>query len=289
MQLPDQPRISLASILAMTEKKPRRMQLARQKVTGTRSAVKFPFKETLWNSFEMMCKVPSIGTREDPVKGWYTYLRVEDAGALDRIRLWQDTVGRYVVLRDCLALSFALDFEHEAGDPSKPQSRIGALRSRAKPYNRRPTDDSLEAAEQLVQECLSFLGAMTCYEAADAVVAMPPSRPDKPFDLPRYLAQGIASEIGKPDLSGYVVTRSGRPPLKDVSLAEKLETIQGTISTEGALLECRTILLVDDLYQSGISMNYVAMELLKAGARAVLGLACEKTCRNDDNVGHARD
>lgn len=45
------------------------------------------------------------------------------------------------------------------------------------------------------------------------------------------------------------------------------------------------ILLVDDLYQSGISMNYVAMLLRAHGAAAVYGLALEKTCRNDDNMG----
>ena len=44
------------------------------------------------------------------------------------------------------------------------------------------------------------------------------------------------------------------------------------------------VLLVDDLYQSGVSTNYVAMLMLEAGAKEVFGLACEKTCRNDDNV-----
>jgi predicted amidophosphoribosyltransferase len=46
----------------------------------------------------------------------------------------------------------------------------------------------------------------------------------------------------------------------------------------------KRVLLVDDLYQSGISMNYCALLLLRAGAKKVFGLACEKTCRNDDNV-----
>jgi hypothetical protein len=31
-------------------------------------------------------------------------------------------------------------------------------------------------------------------------------------------------------------------------------------------------------------MNYVAMLLLEAGAKKVYGMACEKTCSNDDNV-----
>ena len=46
----------------------------------------------------------------------------------------------------------------------------------------------------------------------------------------------------------------------------------------------KIVLLIDDLYQSGVTMNYAAMMLLGEGAKAVLGLACEKTCRNDDNV-----
>ena len=296
MPLPVQPRITLAAIVEMAEKKPRRKQLAREEqdllrppsAAGKDWSIQFPFGETLWNSFAMMCRVPSIGLREDPDGGWYTYIKRADDSVLERIRLWQKTVGQYVVLRDCLALSFALDYEREGGDPKEPQTQVGALRYRAKTYDRRPTSDTLGAADQLVQECLSFLQSMSCYEAADAVVAMPPSRPDKPFDLPRHLAKGISAGVGKTDLSDRVVTRKRRRALKDVPVAEKLEAIQGTINIEGASFQDRTVLLVDDLYQSGITMNYVAMELLEAGARAVLGLACEKTCRNDDNVSHSR-
>jgi hypothetical protein len=296
MPPPDQSPITPASILAMIGKKPRRRQFTREKqdllhpsLAGKDSYIQFPFRETLWNSFEMMCNVPSIGLRENPVKGCYTYLKREDDDTLARVLLWQSTVGQYVAIRDCLALSFALDFEHEDGDPNKPQTRIGALRYRAKTYDRKSTDESLAAADLLVQECLSFLQSMTCYGAADAVVAMPPSRPDKPFDLPRHLAKGIAIEIGKADLSHHVVTVKERKPLKETILAEKLGVIQGTIAVGRGPFQGCTVLLVDDLYQSGISMNYVAMELLKAGARAVLGLACEKTCRNDDNMSHSRD
>ena len=38
-------------------------------------------------------------------------------------------------------------------------------------------------------------------------------------------------------------------------------------------------------------MNYVAMLLLEQGAKKVYGLACEKTCRNHDNISgqHDRD
>jgi hypothetical protein len=158
MPLPNQPRITLAAIEEMAEKKPRRKQLAREEpnllraplVDGKDWSIQFPFGETLWNSFEMTCKVPSIGLRENPEGGWYTYLKRADASALERVRLWLETVGQYVVLRDCLALSFALDYEREGGDPNKPQTRVGALRYRAKTYDRSPTAETLEAADQLV-------------------------------------------------------------------------------------------------------------------------------------------
>jgi hypothetical protein len=146
MSPPYQPGISLESIQAMTMKKPRRKQLGRQgkallqrlQAADKGWSIQFPFTETLWNSFEMMCEVPSTGLQEDPFKRWYTHLKTLDTSALTRVRLWQETVGRYVVIRDCLALSFALDFEHEDGDPKKPQTSVGALRYRAKTYDRPP-------------------------------------------------------------------------------------------------------------------------------------------------------
>ncbi|HEV7516030.1 MAG TPA: hypothetical protein VGR07_06995 [Thermoanaerobaculia bacterium] len=140
-----------------------------------------------------------------------------DERVREQILCWHATVGLYVALRDCLLLSFALDYDREDGAPSRAQTRIGTLRYRAKPYDGTPTRDTFEAAGQLAQECLSFLRSMTCYQGIDAVVAMPPSRPDKPFDLPRHLARGIAIELGKEDHSDRVVTIESRPPLKNAT------------------------------------------------------------------------
>lgn len=78
-----------------------------------------------------------------------------------------------------------------------------------------------------------------------------------------------------------------RPPIKNSALTEKLGAIEGTVEADAAAFRGKSVLLLDDLYQSGVSMNYVAMVLLEAGARKVLGLACEKTCTNDDNVSRA--
>jgi hypothetical protein len=207
---------------------------------------------------------------------------------LDRLKRWLESVGRFVAIRDCLAMSFALDYEREGGDPNRPQSIVGALRSSAKTYGAAPTASHLAAAADLARAGLDFLGTVTCYELADCVIGMPPSDPETPFNLAASLASLVAQAWQREDLTSAVTTTRKRPGAKGLPLAKKLEALQGTLRVDAETVRDRVILLIDDLYQSGVSMNYVAMELLAAGATTVFGLACEKTCRNDDNLGGSR-
>jgi len=201
------------------------------------------------------------------------------------VQQWVDVVGRYVAMRDFLALSFALDFEREGGDPNRPQTEVGALRARAKPYGGQlAIKQTTAAADQLVDRCLTFLKEMTCYKSANCVVAMPPSDPAKKYNLPRYMADQISVKWKRKDLTKHVRTMEKRHSIKEVSLADKLDTLVGTVEVDEVNFKGKHVLLIDDLYQSGTSMNYCALLLLRAGARKVFGLACEKTCRNDDNL-----
>ncbi len=249
-------------------------------------SVVLPFCETLGNAFESMCDVPHIGIRAGKDERGYTFIK--DENQLDKVRKWLGIVGSYVAIRDCLALSFAFDYDKEDGNPDKPQTEIGKLRSRAKPYDNEPTKDTYLAAEELGKACIEFFQKMTCYHSATCVVAMPSSRPGKAYDLPKYIAAVIAEKIGIPDLSEAVKTIKERGQLKNEALEDKLATIEGTISVDESVLKGQNVLLVDDLYQSGVSTNYAAMLMLQAGAKKVFGLACEKTCRNDDNIPRSK-
>ena len=243
-----------------------------------------PFAATLENAFDTMT---SILAHPHLSSGGRLVLFLKGAAepeVREEAELWIATVGKYVAIQDCLALSFALDYEREDGAPDKDQTEIGALRSRAKPYGAVPTADTYWAADRLAEYCVGFLEEMSCYHSADGVVAMPPSSPDKPFDLPSYLAKKIGSAWGLENLSRYVRTDRSRGSLRNTAVDDKLTTIQGTIEVDADRVKSKVVLLVDDLYQSGISMNYCGMLLLRAGAKKVFGLACEKTCRNDDNI-----
>ncbi len=282
-------------ILEMINWKPRRYRLADfdrpLKAPGEISQnsqdwnLSFPFAETLVPAFEMVCKVDHIGFRPFQTGSrHYTFLKNVSDEKIEEIKNWFSIISQYVALRDCLGLSFALDYDKEDGDPNKPQTQIGSLRSRAKPYNAEATLETFSAAEELAQACLDFLQKVQCYNSVDTIVAMPPSKPNKKFDLPTYLAIKIAKKWGKTNLSNAVWTVRERLPIKNLALENKLQALENTIQVAPDVFKGKTVLILDDLYQSGISINYVALLLLEAGAKNVVGLACEKTCRNDDNI-----
>ena len=255
------------------------------KAEGDNFCPLLPFPETFQNAFVSM-----YGGNYHPRRTQGGLLQIflngteyEDEPP-EELQSWIEIVGRYVAIKDFLAISFALDYTCEGGNPAKPKSAIAEMRLHAKPYQGIATTAHEKAAQKLAQECVAFLEIMSCYNQADCVVAIPPSDPNKGFSLPKVLAASIAKAKGIKNFSNFVSTKAKRESIKNVEIGKKLSTIQGSIDIEGEVFDGRTILLVDDLYQSGNTMNYCAQLLLDAGADYVFGLACEKTCRNDDNV-----
>lgn len=254
---------------------------------GKDPSLSFPFRETFQNLLPG-CPVPHRqmrdGTPRDGKPGRpYVYLKC-GLDKLAMVRAWIDSFSKIVVCRDLLAVSMALDFDREDGDPSRPQTAVAQLRARAKPYDKPPTPDSAVAADDLVRRLLELIRTVEPYSLASVVIPMPPSSPDKSYDLPSIIAQQLASRLSCSDGSGIVRTTKPRPQLKNLSLAQKLDALEGTMRIDVELARNQVVLLIDDLYQSGASMNFVGMELLNAGARAILGLSVEKTIRNDDNT-----
>ena len=174
-------------------------------------------------------------------------------------------------------------FRSEDGNPKNGHSRIGELRARAKPYGEVPTGEHRSAADELAAEIVTGLKSIACYEF-DAVVGTPPSDPDSELQIPALIAQQVAAEFGAEDMTKWVSTSKKRVSVKDVCLSKKLDAIKDTVSVDQSVFVDRSVLLIDDLYQSGITMNYVGSLISSHGASEVSGIACVKTCSNDDNT-----
>jgi hypothetical protein len=204
---------------------------------------------------------------------------------LQAVRQFIETLRPCVVIKDLTSASLALGYrarKNASGDLEATE--LGQLMRDAKPYNESPTEDHRRYGTELARRMWTFVNSMPFYREVDGFVAVPSSDPVKAFSLPRGFAYGLAKHTGKVDLSDAVTKSKVTRELKNLPLDQKVEALVGSVSVDTTKVADKTIVVVDDLYQSGLTINYIAEELRLAGAREVFGLAAVKTLRNDDNL-----
>ncbi len=214
-----------------------------------------------------------------------TFFRGITGADLQAVRQFIETLRPCVVIKDFTSASLALGFRaRQSASGDLEATELGQLMRDAKPYNEPPTEDHKRCGTELARRMWTFVNAMPFYRDVDGFVAVPPSDPAKAFSLPRGFARGLAKRTHRLDLSGAVTKLKVTRQLKNLPLEQKVEALVGSVSVDASRVANKTIVVVDDLYQSGLTINYIAEELRQAGAKEVFGLAAVKTMRNDDNL-----
>jgi competence protein ComFC len=135
-----------------------------------------------------------------------------------------------------------------------------------------------EAAKEIVEAAASVLRPSRA--KFDLIVPVPPSgvRPVQPVTI---LANGIGAALGLPVEDCIAATRPATP-LKGVMGPERRnELLDGLYSVDPAVTAGKNILLFDDLFRSGSTMNAITELLLGAGkAASVRVLAVTRTRSN---------
>ena len=200
-----------------------------------------------------------------------------------RVAAWAERQRGRLFLRSLLPCCVALDFTFEADQPSPPKqyTEIGQWERDAKWQQKK------SAISTLVEEIAATVKEMPHYRDARFIAAVPPLR-DKPFHLPSRLAAGVAKMRKMTDLTGnFDVSGPPVPALKGLRLAEKwgkLDEAKLAMQEENWPQGGESVILLDDKYQSGVTMHHVAMRMQEAGVSGpILGLAVVKTWRDDDN------
>lgn len=132
-----------------------------------------------------------------------------------------------------------------------------------------------EAVTELITTSLGFL--QTQGAKPDIVIPVPPTkkRQTQPVSV---LAQGIAGGLGVNFSDAAVTKVKDVPAVKDVAgVTERMEMLKGCYAVSKDLVIGKTVLLVDDLYQTGATMNAVASALYDMGAKDVFVLTMTKT------------
>jgi predicted amidophosphoribosyltransferase len=206
---------------------------------------------------------------------WGFFLRNVQESELDSVKNFLALLHEAICLQDDLTQCFALSY-HKHNDE---RTEIGNLIYAAKPYQKRVTENHKEHGELLVGKFTDFIERHPVYQNADMIIAIP-ANSDKKFDLPRFIVEKIVEQIPFTNGNDYVKKIKDTKPIKDCTPQEKTEILQDAFSVEQIkFIKNKRIILMDDIYYSGATINAVAATLMNAGAVQVLGLVATKAGR----------
>lgn len=187
-----------------------------------------------------------------------------------------------VCIDDALSQTFALSYHSRPFYEGGGRTPLGQLVYEAKPYKRIVNDENLVAATELAQRLITFVNLHPSYRRADYLVSMPAY--DKNFDLPAYLVETMCQHLGIECANEFVHKIKSTRQMKDLNtIQEKANEIRGAFEIKyKEIFQNKRVVVVDDVYQSGTTVNELATVLQQAGA-TVLGLVATKTLRDGDS------
>ena len=171
------------------------------------------------------------------------------------------------------ATGWALGFHSRFAGAAWQRTDVGELAYRLKYQADR------SAIEPLVERALALIQSHRELADADALVPMPPSTP-RELDPVQSWAEGLGQALGKPILSALVKQRRTQPQKEMHTMAQKRDNVSGAYRVR-AEARGRRLLVLDDLYDSGATLQEVTRALTQAGALRVSVLTMTRTIHDD--------
>ena len=181
-----------------------------------------------------------------------------------------------VTIEDSADASHALRL-HNARDEETGNwvhSDIGKLMRRAKSYDLDWSPGDRQAAARLANDMLYWIGEMPLYSDAHAIVPAPSTNPEKDYDLPTFIAQHLSSRTSQTIVT---IQSSNTVPQKNLPEWEKASADElASRYAVGGDVRGKIALVIDDIYETGATVNAMVQVLRKAGATTVLSLTATK-------------
>jgi ComF family protein len=191
-----------------------------------------------------------------------------------------DEIGEFLAQPHTRALygpwraGWALDFHSRFDGDVANRGVIGDLVFRYK-YR-----DERNLARELASRWAELLRAQNNLPKFDVVIPVPPSTP-REFDPVGNLARALGEQLKIPALFGVLIkTRATKQQKEMTALAQKQANVRGAFALKGDV-RGRNILLVDDLYDSGATLQEAARVLQRAGVASIVVLTLTKTIHTD--------
>jgi superfamily II DNA helicase RecQ len=133
--------------------------------------------------------------------------------------------------------------------------------------------------DTLTNEIVRFIDENENYKKADIIVPVPSTASDRDYDPVSLIVQRISECTGIPVTSDVLVkARKARPQKQLVNITQKKLNVKGAFKINNReKINRKTIILVDDLYDSGATLNECVRVLRSSGAGKILVLVLTRT------------
>jgi len=169
---------------------------------------------------------------------------------------------------------WALDFHSRFAGADWSRTEVGELAYRFK-YG-----GETALAEALADRLQNLIKAHPELARVDAILPVPPSTP-RPADPVRTIAIALGQRLEVPVRAEWLVkTRTTRPQKEMRTLAQKRANVAGAFAVRGPVRGL-WLLVLDDLYDSGATLEEVTRVLKRAGAAAVMVLTLTRTIHSN--------
>jgi hypothetical protein len=185
-------------------------------------------------------------------------------------------------------LDFCIALDWNRPDPRSKRTQIGEWEYQAK------YDKNQDALVALVGKLVPAMRALPLpLLSKPRLLTYVPSGASKAFYLPSRLAEEIVMKVpasfwGTREPLLKPILRSAKRSAKNMSVTDKIahwdKMLQAKEIKLSQLVRGCSVIVLDDLYQSGTSMWSFAKYLKAEGAAVVVGLACVKSLRDTDNL-----
>ena len=168
---------------------------------------------------------------------------------------------------------WALDFHSQFSGADWKRSETGELAYRFK------YQGDLSVLPMLVEQATILVNARPELTLVDAVVPVPPSTP-RLNDPVSSFATALAQRLGLPFLPVLVKSRQTAPQKEMHALAQKRANVAGVFDLKSPI-KGKRLLVIDDLFDSGATLEEIYRLLRRAGAAGICMLTITRTIHSD--------
>lgn len=230
--------------------------------------LRLPFYDTVGSLFETMTE---LQLKSDKYSEGHFWFPCDNEDQYKTIEAWKDCVNDYVFMRDLFSLSLCLCFERKNEDEYTPIGRLFYNIKYARQYH---------LVDNLARVTADAVKALPFYKDVRLICAVPPKL-GKDWDLPSELAQRISALNGLENLTPNLKwTNSPARDVKGLKSEDKWPILQEAGLVYNGDLKGQPVLVLDDMYETGTTMNFTASALQTGGAGPLLGLSITKAWKN---------